>query len=344
MAGQFFERFDKWRTVHDSIEALAQLDSKRRASAITTGVNKKAMDALKAQFAALNGAVAREMAAHATASEEVYAGARQTLIGMVAAALLVAAGTGLWMALSISRGLGLAVGLADGVAMGDLDRRISVHSNDEIKDLVDALNRMTANLRATATVADSIAQGDLSMEAKPLSDKDTLGLAMQRMTANLRGTAKIADTIAQGDLSVEAKPLSDKDTLGLAMQRMTANLRATAKVAGRHRPGRSDRRSQAALGQGYAGPGAEGHGGEAARRGERCACRLRQRLLGQPGNVGQRRAIVVGRHGAGGGGRGGFRLHGADGRQHQAERRQCQPDREDRAPVGGRRRERAARP
>ena len=65
-----------------------------------------------------------------------------------------------------------------------------MHSNDEIKDLVDALNRMTANLRATAKVADSIAQGDLSMEAKPLSDKDTLGLAMQRMTANLRGTAK----------------------------------------------------------------------------------------------------------------------------------------------------------
>ena len=190
------------------------------------------MDVLKAQFAALDGALAREMAAHATASEEVYASARQTLIGMVAAALLVAAGTGLWMALSISRGLGLAVGLADGVAMGDLDRRISVHSNDEIKDLVDALNRMTANLRATAAVADSIAQGDLSMEAKPLSDKDTLGLAMQRMTANLRGTAKIADTIAQGDLSVEAKPLSDKDTLGLAMQRMMANLRETAKVAG----------------------------------------------------------------------------------------------------------------
>ena len=131
LAGQFFERFDKWRTVDDSIEALAQLDSKRRASAITTGVNKKAMDVLKAQFAALDGALAREMAAHATASEEVYASARQTLIGMVAAALLVAAGTGLWMALSISRGLGLAVGLADGVAMGDLsnsrklDQRIS---------------------------------------------------------------------------------------------------------------------------------------------------------------------------------------------------------------------------
>ena len=111
------------------------------------------------------------------------------------------------------------------MAMGDLDRRISVRSNDEIKDLVDALNRMTANLRDTAKVAGTIAQGDLSVEAKPLSDKDTLGIAMQRMIGNLRATAKLADAIAQGDLTVDAKPLSDKDTLGLALESMLAKLR-----------------------------------------------------------------------------------------------------------------------
>ena len=95
-----------------------------------------------------------------------------------------------------------------------------------------AMRGMVVNLRATAKVADTIAQGDLSADVKPLSEKDTLGIAMQRMTANLRATASVADTIAQGDLSAEAKPLSGKDTLGLAMQRMTENLRATAKLAG----------------------------------------------------------------------------------------------------------------
>jgi methyl-accepting chemotaxis protein len=95
-----------------------------------------------------------------------------------------------------------------------------------------AMRGMVVNLRATAKVADTIAQGDLSADVKPLSEKDTLGLAMQRMTANLRATASVADTIAQGDLSAEAKPLSSKDTLGLAMRRMTENLRATAKLAG----------------------------------------------------------------------------------------------------------------
>jgi len=231
LAAQFFERFDKWRAVHGSVEALAQLNSKRKATAITTGAGKKAMDTIKAQFGALNGAIARQMTADVAASEEVYSGARQTLIGVVLAVLLVAAGTGLLMALSISRGLGRAVELADGVAMGDLDRRISVRSNDEIKDLVDALNRMTANLRETAKVAGTIAQGDLSVEAKPLSDKDALGLAMQRMIGNLRATAKLADAIAGGDLTVDAKPLSDKDTLGLALKGMLEKLRVVVSDA-----------------------------------------------------------------------------------------------------------------
>ena len=41
--------------------------------------------------------------------------------------------------------------------------------------MVGALNRMTANLRATANIADEIASGDLTIEAQPLSGKDTPG-------------------------------------------------------------------------------------------------------------------------------------------------------------------------
>src|SRR5208337_1752858 len=82
------------------------------------------------------------------------------------------------------------------------------------------------NLRDTAKFADTIAQGDRSTDAKPLSDKDTLGLAMQRMIANLRATAKVANAIAQGDLTVETNALLYKDTLGLAQKRMVEKLRS----------------------------------------------------------------------------------------------------------------------
>ncbi|MEH3092769.1 MAG: HAMP domain-containing protein [Agrobacterium cavarae] len=42
-------------------------------------------------------------------------------------------------------------------ALGDLDQDIAIKSNDEIKDLVDSMNVMTTNLRATAAVANNIA-------------------------------------------------------------------------------------------------------------------------------------------------------------------------------------------
>jgi methyl-accepting chemotaxis protein len=157
-----------------------------------------------------------------------YEHVRQLLIAAAAAVLLIGTATGVWLALSIGRSLGKAGALANAVAIGDLSQQVTIHSNDEIKDLVDALNRMTSNLQATAKVADTIADGDLRVDAKPLSDKDTLGIAMQRMTANLRGTAKVAGAIAEGDLRMNAEPLSDNDVLGMALKRMVERLRDVA--------------------------------------------------------------------------------------------------------------------
>src|SRR3954453_24185803 len=60
---------------------------------------------------------------------------------------LLAAGMGVWTSLSISRRLGRTIRLADAVAAGDLGQTIAVSGNDEIKDLIDSLNSMTATLR-----------------------------------------------------------------------------------------------------------------------------------------------------------------------------------------------------
>jgi methyl-accepting chemotaxis protein len=48
-------------------------------------------------------------------------------------------------------------GAVDAVAIGDLDQEIVINSNDEIRELVDTVNRMTANQRKTADLADRIA-------------------------------------------------------------------------------------------------------------------------------------------------------------------------------------------
>jgi methyl-accepting chemotaxis protein len=220
----------KFLAAQDKVRQLAGTD-KRQAADITFGVGKAAVDEAKAELGGIADLNRKLMQQARESAARQYASARTLLIGIVTLSLLIAAATGAWISLMISRGLGRARGLAEAVARGDLSQEIKLRSNDEIADLVAALNAMTGNLKATAQIADTIADGDLGTDIQPLSDKDTLGIAMQRMTVTLRETAKVADTIARGDLSTDFQPRSDKDVLGIAMQRMTSNLRATAKIA-----------------------------------------------------------------------------------------------------------------
>ncbi|WFS03601.1 HAMP domain-containing methyl-accepting chemotaxis protein [Rhizobium tumorigenes] len=173
----------------------------------------------------------KAMAEANKSTDDLYTLTSNMLMAVAFGATLIAIVAALWIAIGVSRGLKKVMGVAEAVALGDLNQRVDIKSNDEIRDLVETINVMTTNLRNTAAIANQIAKGDLSVTPIPLSDKDVLGMAMEGMTNNLRSTAAIADRIALGDLAVDVKPLSDKDMLGNAMQTMVANLRVTSDIA-----------------------------------------------------------------------------------------------------------------
>jgi methyl-accepting chemotaxis protein len=177
------------------------------------------------------GLTTDQMRAQEMQNARTYVSTRDTLIAVNVASLLIAAVAALWLALSITKGLARIATLAAAVSIGDLNKSVETRSNDEIKDLIGTVNIMMANLRGSAAIADSVAAGDLTVETKPLSDKDTLGLALQRMVEGLRGSAAIADSVAAGDLAVQTKLLSDQDMLGIALQRMVEGLRTSARIA-----------------------------------------------------------------------------------------------------------------
>ncbi|NVO12450.1 MAG: MCP four helix bundle domain-containing protein [Rhodoplanes sp.] len=174
-----------------------------------------------------------------------YESARMLLLGLVAFAMIFAVAVAVWIALAISRGLGRAGALAQAVAIGDLDQQIVVKSNDEIKDLVDSLNRMTANLRVTAGVADTIANGDLTVKVTRFSDKDTLGMSLERMVEKLRQVVSealgAADNVSAGsqELSSSSEELSQGATEQAAsaeeasssMEEMASNIKQNADNA-----------------------------------------------------------------------------------------------------------------
>ncbi|MGA2129526.1 MAG: methyl-accepting chemotaxis protein [Xanthobacteraceae bacterium] len=236
----------QWTAVQDKMRDLSRHNSQEQAKSLSLNEGRQLV-------AEINKALEERIEANQKFMEQTeadvnrqYEGARLLLLVAAAAMLLIAAAAGIWMSLSISRGLARARALADAVAIGDLAQEIVVRSNDEIKDVVDALNRMTANLRVNARVADTIANGDLTVAVEPLSDKDMLGLALERMVEQLRtvvGDALgAAENVSSGsqELSAGAEQMSEGATEQAAaaeeasssMQQMAANIKQTADNAG----------------------------------------------------------------------------------------------------------------
>ncbi|MBB5572911.1 MULTISPECIES: methyl-accepting chemotaxis protein [Rhizobium] len=213
------------------LQALEAKGDHAGAEALSDG---ELTDLSKQMTGAINSLVdiqKKVLAATDAAGDQLYEDTLMILAAVSAVALIIALSAAFWITLGINRGLGKVSDIAKAVATGDLNQKVEVKTNDEIKDLIDTVNVMTSNLRATAAVADRIAMGDLSVAVKPLSDKDVLGLAMQSMVANLRVTSDIATKISDGDLTVTPKPLSDKDVLGLALEQMVERLRGVVADA-----------------------------------------------------------------------------------------------------------------
>jgi methyl-accepting chemotaxis protein len=85
-------------------------------------------------------------------------------------------------------------------------------------------------LREITSVAEHIAEGDLSLAPSIEKRQDEVGLLTQSfslMTQSLRRMAEVAAQIAKGDLRVDIKPSSEKDILANSFTQMGENLRRT---------------------------------------------------------------------------------------------------------------------
>ena len=238
--------FQQYLAVQDRMRELAHQGKTAEASELSATVARQHVaDALKnmADVVALND---KYMQQARDAADETYDSARAMLIAVALAAVLLGSAAAVWIAWSVSRGLGKAVHLANAVAAGDLGQQVAAGSNDEIRDLIDAMNRMTASLAATAKVADEIAAGNLDVAAKRASDKDVLGIALETMLEKLRAIVGEVSTavhnVSSGsqELSASAEQLSQGATeqassaeeASSSMEEMASNIKQNADNAG----------------------------------------------------------------------------------------------------------------
>ncbi|MGO6707836.1 methyl-accepting chemotaxis protein [Rhizobium johnstonii] len=245
---QFGELYGKWTALQDRVAGLATqntTESNTQAGVISMGEGQQVTTELLGILTKLNDTVTGNVAETDAATNDQYAQSRNLLVMMTIGLIIVSSAAAIWILLNISRGLKRAVSLADAVSIGDLEQNIEHKSNDEIRDLVHSMSRMTANLRNTATIASQISNGDLTVSPKPLSEKDTLGIALEQMVERLRGV--VADAIAAAEnvsagsqeLSSSSEQVSQGATeqaasaeeASASMEEMAANIKQNADNA-----------------------------------------------------------------------------------------------------------------
>ncbi|MFD1035070.1 methyl-accepting chemotaxis protein [Sphingomonas hankookensis] len=239
---------DQWtayKGVNDRVRGLALVNKNAEAMALSMSEGRDRVMSMSNSIEELAEMQRGQMKQADNDTNVLYAEARTTLIATAIVALLVAVAGAIWISLTVSRGL-KRVGVAlDAVAVGDLDQEVTVKTNDEIKDLVDTVNRMTGALRQSAALADTIANGDLTVDHTPLSDKDKLGHALVSMVERLRSVVgdatAAADNVAAGsqELSASSEQVSQGATeqaasaeeASASMEEMAANIKQNADNA-----------------------------------------------------------------------------------------------------------------
>ncbi|MBN9308526.1 methyl-accepting chemotaxis protein, partial [Devosia sp.] len=140
-------------------------------------------------------------------ARQLYEESMLVLLSLLIGSVVVAALAAVWMIVSISRSLAAALGLANAVAGGDLSAVAVAKSNDEIKDVIDALNKMTGKLREVVSevtaAARHVASGsqELSATAEQLSQGATeqassteeASASMEEMAATIKQSADNAN-------------------------------------------------------------------------------------------------------------------------------------------------------
>lgn len=107
--------------------------------------------------------------------------------------------------------------------LGDLDQEVHFEREDELGELACTFANMVDYLKEMAIVSEAIAHGDLTLEAKPRSNRDTLGNAFRNMIQGLRnlvGSVRdAASQVAAGSSQVAA---ASDDTAKVAVQASSA--------------------------------------------------------------------------------------------------------------------------
>lgn len=137
----------------------------------------------------------RAAAASALAEEAAQSLVRNVILTLIIAVVLAAI-LAFWMIRSITQPISQAVAIADRVASGDLSAPITVHSNDEMGQLLRALQHMQASLVRAVSEVRTNAHGVAAASAQIASGNSDLSSRTEEQASALEQTAASMEQLA----------------------------------------------------------------------------------------------------------------------------------------------------
>jgi methyl-accepting chemotaxis protein len=131
------------------------------------------------------------------------------------------------------------------VSRGNLSQRVEIDCRGDHQRMRDAINELVDNLRISASVADRIAEGDLTVRHTALSEDDQLGTALASMIDRLRAvvgsTSVAAENVSTGSKQLAAsseqvaqgatEQAASAEEASASMEQMAANIKQNADNA-----------------------------------------------------------------------------------------------------------------
>ena len=173
---------------------------------------------------------------------DTYSQARTLMIVIGLIALVVGMGAAFWVARSITRPLGVAVGVANQLANGDLTARIEVTSKDEtgmlllaMQTMVGKLSQIIGEVRGAATGLSSASE-EVSATAQSMSQGSSeqaasveeTSASVEQMSASINQNtenAKVTDSMA-------SKAAKEADEGGVAVRETVTAMKSIAEKIG----------------------------------------------------------------------------------------------------------------
>lgn len=210
LIAQAKQALDEARKVNNDVIDLALSGNGARAALL---FEKDALPKDTKIFACFNSIVKFQEAGILTTYEKaakVSSTARTLAVLFAMLALVVGAGIAFFTTRSISNPIRALAGCADRLAIGDIEVNVTSDAKDEIGALADSFRNMAANIKEASLAAERVAQGDLTVEVTPKSDRDVMGRNLVAMIRTIKelstATNLMIRGVQEGKLEVRGNP------------------------------------------------------------------------------------------------------------------------------------------